>query len=128
MTPSGIEPATFRFVAKHLNGPRTAILASLFTTAPPNKNLKHHTSPKSTNGSVRNLTLLHSVCSAEHTMTGVLCLTEWLLPHLIQDRKIFILQQDGAPTHFHVHVTTGCGRQPGSATYDGSAWLRWSPR
>lgn len=80
------------------------ILASLFITAPPYRNLKTHTSPQNMNGSVRNWTLLRSVCPAEHTMTGVLCLTEWLLPELVQDRKIFTLQQEGAPTHFHVQA------------------------
>ncbi|XP_021931474.1 uncharacterized protein LOC110835506 [Zootermopsis nevadensis] len=44
---------------------------------------------------------------AEQTVTGLTYLdmvTEWLLPQLNEDRADFILQQDGAPPHFHREV------------------------
>ena len=54
--------------------------------------------------------LLCSVRPAEHTATVVLChdmLTGWPQSQLLQNRKIFTLQQNGARTHFHVQVLLG---------------------
>jgi hypothetical protein len=43
-------------------------------------------------------------CPSSWTYHDRRTLIEWLLPQLLQDRKTFTVQQDGAPTYLHVQV------------------------
>ena len=60
-------------------------------------------------------------------------LTEWLLPQMNEDSADFILQMDGAPPHFHRHVSEILNqhllqRWIGCVSDDDQMLLAWPPR
>jgi len=73
---------------------------------------------------------------AEKTVTGVAyldMLEQWLFPQLEDDMEDFVLQQDGAPPHWHCDVRSFLNeRLPGGwigrCAEDDLALLRWPPR
>ena len=60
-------------------------------------------------------------------------LTLWLLSRVLEDKPDFILQQDGAPAHFHCHVRGYPNQQLpqrwiGRPTPDDCTIITWPPR
>jgi hypothetical protein len=72
----------------------------------------------------------------ENTVTGMSyldMLMSWMMPQLHEDSQDFILQQDGAPDHFHLdvhHYLTANlpQRWTGRAANADLPLLRWPPR